>query len=79
MQRIVDVGDAQHARGARDFLARQPLGVALAVPALVVRPHHRPHLAGEIHLGEHLDARDRMALDQLPLVGRELAGLVQDI
>ena len=45
----------------------------------MVRPHHRSHLAGEVHLGEHLDAGDRMTLDQLPLVRRELARLVQDV
>ena len=55
-QRVVHVGDAQHPRCARNFLAGQAVGVALAVPPLVVRPDHRPDFAGKVHLGEHLDA-----------------------
>lgn len=35
-QRIERIGDGEHARRERDLFARQPVGVAAAVPALVV-------------------------------------------
>ena len=78
-QRIVDVGDAEHARRQRNLLAGDLLRVSLAIPSLVVVPHHRNDVGREIHVGEHLDARRRMSLHQLPFVGRQPARLVQEL
>src|SRR5947199_366171 len=45
----------------------------------VMRANHRNDVAREIHVGEHFDARHRMTLHELPLVGRQLARLVKDL
>ena len=78
-QRVVDVGDAENARGARNLLALEPVRIAGAVPPLVVRLDDRAHVPREVDVGEHLDARHRVLLDHHPLVRREAARLVQDL
>jgi len=61
----------------RDPLAGQGIRVVAAVPALVVGADDQAHLAHEpTHPVEHLLPLDRVGLDDLPLVGVELAGLL---
>ena len=58
---------------------RQAVRVAAAVPALVVGAHDQPDVVHEApDPVEHLLALEGVGLDQLPLVGVELAGLVDD-
>ena len=78
-QRVVHVGDAEYACHERDVLARERVGIALAVPPLVVAAHHRRDLPREIHVGEHLGPRCGMLPHERPLIVGELVGLVQHV
>ena len=69
-ERVVDIGDTQDARGARDLLALEPVWIAGTVPTLVVRFHDRAHVPGEIDVGEHLHTPDGVLLDHHPFFRR---------
>ena len=77
-QRVERVGDREHARGERDVLAGQPVGVAVAVPALVVVAHDELGLAEEVDVAQDLPADDRVALHQRALGLVERLGLEED-
>jgi hypothetical protein len=77
-QRVEHVGHREHAGRQRDDLARQPVRVAAAVPALVVMADHQLGLAEELDLAQDLPAHQRMALHQRPLFRRQRLGLPQD-
>ena len=65
--------------GERDLLAREPVRVAVPVPALVRVADHvrdRPHLR---HGAQHALADDGVLADDVPLFVVERAGLVQDL
>jgi hypothetical protein len=68
---VVDVGHGGQARELVDALAGQAVGVALAVPALVVVADHRAYEERQV-LAEHVDADDRVLAHDLPL-GRRRA------
>ena len=51
----------------------------MTIPSLVMRPDHRNHVTRKIHVGEHLDTRQGVTLDQIPLVRSELTWLVQHL
>ena len=87
-QRIVDVGNRHQARRERDGVAGEALGIAAAVPTLMVAIGD---LGGVLQEGCVGDAAERafglqdsvtpvfaMLLHQDPLVGRELARLEED-
>src|SRR4051794_13250874 len=74
------VGRADDARGDRGLLAREPVGIPAAVPALVAGP---PDLADVLqrsaHAVQHPLARDRVAAHDIPLVVAQRTGLVDDL
>ena len=69
-QRVVDVGNAENACGAGNLLGLEPVGIAGAVPTLVMRFDDRPHVPRKVDVGEHLDAPHRMLLDHHPFLRR---------
>ena len=77
---VEDVGDVDEPRLERDRLAREAVGIAAAVPALVVRAGDPLRDAEHLRLavGEHARAEHRVRLDDLELLVGELAGLEQD-
>src|SRR5262249_57118925 len=77
--RVERVGDGEHARAERNLVAAERVGIPAAVPALVVRTHHRQALAAhERHALEHLLAEGRVRLDQPPFRIRERSRLLED-
>lgn len=79
-QRIENVAHGDDACAERDRLAGEPVGVARAVPALVVRqrdlaPHGEDRVGG---LGEDLRAHERVTLHLRALLVRERARLEED-
>src|SRR3954469_4727439 len=66
-QRVEDVVDGDHAGRQRDDVAGEPVGVAGAVPALMVVAHDELGLAQEVYLAQDLPPDDRMALHQRAL------------
>src|SRR3954451_3440775 len=74
------VSHAHDARGDRDLLARQPVGIPAAVPALVAGPHDVPDvLQRSAHTVQHPLARDRVAAHDVPLLVAQRTGLVDDL
>ncbi len=78
--RVVGVAGGDDPRQRRDLLAAEPVGVARAVVALVAGADDLADLAEQAAdaVQEPL-ALDRVALDDLELLGRERAGLVDDL
>ena len=76
--RVVADDDAKDARGERDGLARQPLGIARAVMVLVRGADQRDHRAQEADRLEDARAEHRVLLDDLPLLRGELPRLRDD-
>jgi hypothetical protein len=56
-ERVVDVGDAKHARGERDRFTLELVWIALAIPALMVAFNDRPYIPREVDVGKKLDTR----------------------
>src|SRR6202020_1900555 len=78
--RVPAVAAGDDPRFERDLLAGETVGIAPAVPALVVRSYDRANLAHEAaHTLEHALPLDGVRLDQLPLARVERAGLVDDL
>ena len=76
--RVVRVGDEDDARAERDLVAAEPVGIAVAVPALVMMEHpFRDRLDPEAL--EHPEADLRMALKHQALGLVELARLAEDL
>src|SRR5688500_9705775 len=74
---VTAADDPGHERG---LLAREPIGVAAAVPALVTRADDTADLAEQpADALEHALALDRVQLDDGALLGRQRAGLVDDL
>ena len=86
-QGIVHVRQRHHLRRNGDLVPFQPVGVAIAVPALVVPAadgvrHLQQRLVLRNRLSQilqHLCARHGMVLDNGKLLGGQAAGLVQDL
>ena len=86
-QGVVHVRQRHHLRRNGDLVPFQPVGVAIAVPALVVPAadgvrHLQKRLVlrdGLSQILQHLCARHRMVLDDAKLLGGQAAGLVQDL
>jgi hypothetical protein len=80
---VIAFHESQHAMMRafeRDLLSFEAVGVATAVPALVVRTHDLADLAHKApDAVEHPLTLDGMGLDDLPLVGVELPRLVDDL
>ena len=76
--RVPGVADQADAARERDVLPREAVGIAAAVPALVLRPH------GGREVGERADRVDdpradrRVLAHHVPLGGGQAAGLAQD-
>ena len=85
-QSVVYVCQCHHLRRNWDLIPFQPVGVAIAVPALVVPAadgvrHLQKRLVLRNRLSQilqHLCARHGMVLDNGKLLGSQTAGLVQD-
>ena len=78
-QGVVVVDDADDARAERDVLAGQAVGIAGAVPALVVRADQRHDRIRERHVRDDLGADARMRLDAGELLGGERPRLREDV
>ena len=76
--RVVGVGDVDDARGERDALAREPLGVARPVVVLVVVTYGRCDLLHLGHGGEQARAALGVEADDGALLFVERGGLEQD-
>ena len=74
---VVHIRNAEDARGERNLFSGQPVRITGSIPALVVIPDHRPHVAGEIDVGHQLQAGLRVTLHHRPLFGRQRSVLVQ--
>jgi len=75
VQRVAGEDDA---RAERDRLARQAVGIAAAVPALVLVTHERAYAGEELDRREDLLPDHRVLLDRLSLLGGERAVLAED-
>ena len=83
-QRVVSVGKRDDLRGEGDILALEAVGVALAVPALVVPAADLKGVFDDRFIlidrqvGDDLRAQPRVLLDDVELTRRERGGLGQD-
>ena len=84
-QRVVEVGERDDACREGDGRATEAVGVAAAVPPLVVRPRHldahSQELVGRMafeHLGERVGAERAVPLHLAELLRGQLSGLQQD-
>ena len=78
-ERVVAVDHRQDPGADGDGLAAQLVGVAGAVPVLVMVADDRHHRKGEPDRGDHVGAHRGVRLDDLELAGAQLAWLVQDV
>jgi hypothetical protein len=79
-EHVEDIGDVDEPGGVRDGLARDPVGVARSVPALVVGAGdllRGPQQLG-LRAGEHRGAGGRVRLDDGELLRAESSRLEQD-
>ena len=77
-ERIVDVHGLQDARGERNFLAFQMVGIAAAILLFMVRTDDRQNVAESFQRRANALADDRMLFHDLSLGGIQWAGLQQD-
>ena len=77
--RVVVVDDCQDARADRNRVARDPLRIAVAVPALVMAEDQRRDAEGERHRRDDFRADLRVDADLLELFLGQRAGLRQDV
>ena len=77
-QRVERVGDGEDPRRDRDRVAGQPVGIAGAVPALVVMADDVARRAEELDVAHDLPAGHGVLLHDQPLGGRQRAGLEED-
>ena len=78
-QRVEAVDDREDARADGDVGAADAIGIARAVPVLVVMPDDRHDGIRKIDRREDLRANRRVELHLLVFGRRELAGLVEDV
>ena len=78
-QRIEAIDDRQDPGADGDVGAADPIGVAGAVPVLMVMADDRHHRIGEVDGAEDLGADRRVQLHLLEFGRRELARLVEDV
>ena len=78
-QRIVHVGEADDTRPQRNPLSTQCVGIACAIPVLMVVPHDRVHIVRKVDLFQDVGAGTGMQLHHIPLVGRQAFGFVQNL
>ena len=84
-QRVVSVGKRDDLRGDGDILALEAVGVALAVPALMVPAADLKGVFDDRFIlidrqvGDDLRAQPRVLLDDVELTRRERGGLGQDV
>ena len=84
-ERVVNIRERDDLCRNGDLVALEPVGIAAAVPALMmpaadlVRGAHERVVLRERHIVEQPVALDRMGLHDLELLARELAGLVEDL
>ena len=84
-ERIVYVGHRDHLRGNGDVVALEAVGIALAVPTLVVPARDlvcvlQQGIAGMLtaQLKQHICAEGGVGLHDLELLGRQASGLVEN-
>ena len=78
--RVERIRHREHACAERRLVGAEPVGVAAAVPALVMGAHNVEALAlQERDLGEHLLAEERVLLHARALVGRQRPRLLEDL
>src|SRR3954470_15027421 len=77
-QRIVNVANLQSTREQRDALPAKPIGVAAAVPVLVVMADYGQHAAQAAQWPADVLTGDRMLLDDYPLFRRQIIVFLQD-
>src|SRR5690606_25485711 len=75
---VAHVHHREDPRREGDLLALEPPGIAAAVPALVVAVGNIRRLAQVGNGGQHLETVQGVALHDLPLLRRQLAGLQED-
>ena len=75
---VEGVSDGYDGRGQRNLVCYQPVGVAGAVPTLVVRACYFSGQLKARSSGQKFLAPDRMPAQHLPLFAAELAGARQD-
>ena len=78
-ERVEAVDDREDARADRDRFAGDAIGIAGAVPVLVVVADDGHDRIGKVDRRENLRADRRMQLHLLELGRRQLAGLVEDV
>ena len=76
-QCVIDIRDAEHARGKRDGLSCKAVRISAAIPSFVVAFDNGPHVPGELGVGKQLHTGGGMTPHECPLVHREFARLVQ--
>jgi hypothetical protein len=75
---VIGVDHEHDARADRDLRAPQAIGIAAAVPALVVVADDLAHPAEKGHGRQNLLAHHRVALDDLELLRGQRPRLVED-
>ena len=78
-ERVEAIHDRQNARADRNVFAAQARRVAGAVPVLVVRPDDRHDRIGEVDRGKNVRTQRHVRLHRVELLGREPAGLVENV
>jgi hypothetical protein len=76
---VVDVGYRGDAGELVDVLAGAAVGVARAVPALVMRANHRAGERPHRRRRQQIEPGQRVAPNELPFRGVERAGLAEDL
>src|SRR6202044_1392751 len=72
------VADSDHATEQWDRIAAEPVGIAAAVPALVVRPHDWRGDSPRRQLVDQLRSDDGVLVYELPFRGRRPRGSEND-
>ena len=78
-QRVEAVDDGEDARAQGNLFALEAVGIAGAVPVLVVMPDDRGDGIGKLDRRQDLRADGRVALHGLELAGGQPAGLVENV
>ena len=78
-ERIETIDHGQDASAERDLIAREPVGIAGAVPVFMMVTHNRHHGIREVHAGENIGTDLRVFFHGGVFGVGEPARLVQDV
>ncbi len=78
-ERIIDIDDLQNSRKQRNLLAHQSVWISASVPVFMMMSNDRQHESQRTQRLTNGFTDSRMLLHDLPIIGRKVHTLFQDL